>query len=59
MTTWETHLDKAERPSIEDLQMTVDRARHRVKKAREILELAEHRLDRVASAYSIECMRGV
>lgn len=59
MTTWETHLDKAERPSIEDLKMTVDRARHRVKKAREILELAEHRLDRVASAYSIECMRGV
>ena len=58
MMSWETNADKAVRPTIEDLRVAGNRARHRVKKAREILKLAEQRLDRVSTAYSIEMMRG-
>lgn len=58
MTAWETNADKAVRPTIEDLSVAANRARHRVKKAREVLKLAEQRLDRVSTAYSIEMMRG-
>jgi|TARA_B110000285_G_scaffold47949_1_gene54190 hypothetical protein len=58
MMTWQTHLDKVDRPSIEDLQMASNRARAEVKKAREKLRLAEQWLDRVAMAYSIEMMHG-
>ena len=56
--TWQTHLDKVDRPSIEDLQMSSNRARAEVKKAKEKLRLAEQWLDRVAMAYSIEMMNG-
>jgi len=56
--TWQTHLDKVDRPSIEDLQMASNKARSEVKKAREKLRLAEQWLDRVAMAYSIEMMNG-
>ena len=58
MTAWETNADKAVRPTIEDLSVAANRARHRVKKAKEVLKLAEQRLDRVSTAYSIEMMRG-
>ena len=50
MMTWQTHLDKVDRPSIEDLQMASNRARAEVKKAREKLRLAEQWFDRVAMA---------
>ena len=56
--TWQTHLDKVDRPSIEDLQITSNRARSEVKKAKEKLRLAEQWFDRVAMAYSIEMMYG-
>tara|TARA_B100000780_G_scaffold264386_1_gene219015 strand:- start:3453 stop:3641 length:189 start_codon:yes stop_codon:yes gene_type:complete len=56
---WETDLDHAKRPTIEELQVASNRARHTVKMAREKLKIAEQKLDRVAMAYSIEMMRGV
>ena len=55
---WETDVDNAKRPTIEELQSAGNRARHTVKMAKEKLRLAEHKLDRVAMAYSIEMMRG-
>ena len=56
MMTWQTHLDKVDRPSIEDLQKAGNKARSEVKKAKEKLRLAEQWFDRVAMAYSIEMM---
>ena len=56
--TWQTHLDKVDRQSIEDLQITSNRARSEVKKAKEKLRLAEQWFARVAMAYSIEMMNG-
>jgi|TARA_R110002124_G_scaffold45165_2_gene137033 hypothetical protein len=58
MMTWQTHLDKVDRPSIEDLQKAGNKARSEVKKAKEKLRLAEQWFDRVAMAYSIEMMHG-
>ena len=58
MMTWQTHLDKVDRPSIEDLQKAGNKARSEVKKAKETLRLAEQWFDRVAMAYSIEMMHG-
>jgi hypothetical protein len=58
MMTWQTHLDKVDRPSIEDLQKAGNKARSEVKKAKEKLRLAEQWFDRVAMAYSIEMMYG-
>ena len=58
MMTWQTHLDKVDRPSIEDLQKAGNKARSEVKKAREKLRLAEQWFARVAMAYSIEMMNG-
>ena len=58
MMTWQTHLDKVDRPSIEDLQKAGNKARSEVKKAKEKLRLAEQWFDRVAMAYSIEMMNG-
>jgi hypothetical protein len=58
MMTWQTHLDKVDRPSIEDLQKAGNKARSEVKKAKEKLRLAEQWFERVAMAYSIEMMHG-
>ena len=58
MMTWQTHLDKVDRPSIEDLQKAGNKARSEVKMAEEKLRLAEQWFDRVAMAYSIEMMNG-
>ena len=58
MMTWQTHLDKVDRPSIEDLQKAGNKARSEVKKAKEKLRLAEQWFDRVAMAYSIEMLHG-
>ena len=49
MMTWQTHLDKVDRPSIEDLQKAGNKARSEVKKAKEKLRLAEQWFDRVLS----------
>jgi len=48
-----THPDLSGEPTLADLAAAVDRARYKVKNAREAHTLADHKLDRCLAAYTI------